>query len=113
MTLWNGYKLYPDVRDILRKLKNKGDKIFIASFNMFAPQILRILDIEKYFMGGSYGRGFTKYDMIVEIQEYLNDYDTQVRFYDDLEENILEVRKKALDNIRAIYVENGLKKEMI
>lgn len=109
-TLWDGKKLYPDVDKILKKLKEEGHYIYIASYNLYAPKILKKLKIVKYFDGGPHGIGATKYGMIKEIKEVLNNkkrcYDS-IEFYDDLHDNIYEVSTKD-STIRAVHIVDGL-----
>lgn len=109
-TLWDGKKLYPDVDKILKKLKDDGHYVYIASYNICAPKILKKLKIAKYFDGGSYGIGTTKYGMIKEIIKFMKDKKqnyNSIEFYDDLHDNIHEVSTKD-DSIRAVHIIDGL-----
>jgi len=109
-TLWNGLRLYPDVKRILSSLRKANCYIYIASFNLFADKILTLLDIHKYFHGGSYGRNVSKLGMINQIKNYHNSvYNIQnnqveIYFFDDLPSNIVEVRRdKSIIPVHILY----------
>ncbi len=112
-TLHHNYQLYPNIKSILTALRRNGHKIFIASFNTGAPNVLKQLGINHLFHGGSYGRGKTKFNMIEEIKQYLaykgdtNYY--AIEFFDDLISNITEVKLKGKNQIRAVHTPNGLR----
>ena len=106
-TLWDREKLYPDVYDIIRKLRSDGHKIFIASYNMEAPRVLEYFGIHKFFHGGAYQRGRSKFDMICEIMKYTGQINN-IEFFDDRPENIEEVSKKSNGLVKAVLVNGGL-----
>lgn len=108
-TLWDGRDLYPDVLSILTNIRKNGHYVYIASFNPYAPQILRRLRIAHLFHGGAYGTSATKYAMIRQIMDH-SAQENNVEFYDDLLLNIIEVNaRRGNQDIRAVHIINGLK----
>ncbi len=111
-TLWDGLQAYPDSKSILENLRTTGHYVYLASFNPFAPKILDMLDLQKFFHGGVYGTGQTKAQMIRGI---LHTHTTnglliprRVFFFDDHPDNILEVNNQPTQYVRAIHTPNGI-----
>ena len=105
--------LFPDVKDILYTLKKQGHRLYIASFNKRAPDLLKQLEIWSLFNGGSFGIGTSKFGMIKEIirrESALGNLQqiTNIEFYDDKLPNVLEVLLKGNRQIRSVHVTNGL-----
>ena len=111
-------KLYPDVKNILTKLRSGGHLIFLASFNKRAPEVLKKQKIDHLFHGGAYGFNNSKHRMIEQIVQHLRNnkglFDIgKIEFYDDKLDNISEVTIKSRGKIKAIHVPNGLSWEHI
>lgn len=109
-TLWDGKKLYPDVRNILHYLRANGHLVFIATFNSKGPNILRSLGIDHLFHGGVYGPQMSKCDMLQAIKKFSKKYQIKekwINFYDDLPANVLEVRLRD-PSVNVVHIKNGL-----
>lgn len=107
-TLWDGYQLYPNVLDILQELHIQGHLMYIASFNLDVPSVLKRLNITNLFHGGAYGQDRSKYKMIREIVSKVleNHRPVAVEFYDDLMSNVVDVHQKSNGNVRSVHVGN-------
>ncbi len=108
-TLWNGKKLFNDVKYILTTLKTYGIKLYIASYNLNAPDCCKYLSIYHYFDGILYGRNSNKLDMINMIREDNADIEeNNIIFFDDNIDNIDIVKNNS--NIMTCLVDsNGLR----
>ena len=112
-TLWDGETLYDDAKDILKTIRAQGHFIYIATFNTRGPDVLRQLGILEYFHGGSFGRGVSKYQMVMECLDHVQTYHgynpLEVEFYDDQMDNIADVHKRTGARVRSVFIRNGLR----
>lgn len=115
-TLWNwsNKTIYPDVVEILSKLKKAGNYVYLASFNPVAPVILHSLQIYNFFDGVRYGRLMTKAEMIRDIVYELifnkNIVPNRVYFFDDMPDNIYEVQAMNTHYVHAVHTPQGVHK---
>ncbi len=108
--LW--IRLYPDVIEILEKLKSENKKIVAASRTfepIWANNLIQLLDIDKYFdLKEIYPS--SKIRHFKRIQEQFNLPYSKMVFFDDEYRNIDEVGQ--LD-VKAVLVRNGINFEMV
>ncbi len=123
-TLWDGKKLYPGIESSLKNIYNRGHHIYICSFNDLAHIVLKKLNIDKYFTGGSYGRSdfiykIPKNIMINQIIDYHKNKKKlnvkKIMFFDDDRDNIDLTNNTTINNvlIESYHVKNGNTSELI
>ena len=105
-------RLYPDVIEILEKLKSENKKIVAASRTFepgWANDLLNLLDIDKYVdLKEIYPS--SKIEHFKQIQQHFNIPYSKMVFYDDEYRNIEEVGQLG---VKAVYVRNGVTKKMV
>jgi FMN phosphatase YigB (HAD superfamily) len=102
-TLWDGRKLYSDVRNILETLRKGGISMYVASFHTDAANVCKELGIGSFFKKIHYGIEKNKLEMIREILIDIPEAkESDVAFFDDNYENIKLVKKET--DIRCIHV---------
>ena len=69
-TIWDGKKIYPNIIPLLESLKTSAS-LYVASFNLVAPDVCRKLNIHDYFTDILYDRSLTKKQMMIEIMNRL------------------------------------------
>ncbi len=107
-TLWNCQELYEQTQSILANLSSKGIRLYVASFHLDAERQCESLGINKYFSSILYGRDVPKSQMIRRVMDDAKVSPSDVVFFDDSFDNVLEVQSK--HQIRAIQVDrtNGI-----
>lgn len=106
-TLWDGEKLFNDVKYILDTLKNNGVKLFIASYNLEAPLCCSCLTILDYFDEIIYDRRLKKSEMVKKILDKFTDInESEVVFFDDNIHNIHDVKVNTA--VSACHVTGGI-----
>lgn len=105
-------RLYPDVVEILEKLKRANKKIVAAS-RTFEPEwandLLKLLDIDKYFdLKEIYPSSKIKH--FKRIQEHFQIPYSKMAFFDDEYRNIEEVGNLG---VQAVFVRNGVNMDMV
>jgi magnesium-dependent phosphatase 1 len=108
--LW--IRLYPDVKDILERLKSEG-KIIVAASRTFEPDwandLLKLLDINKYFdLKEIYPSNKIKH--FKRIQNHFQLPFSKMIFFDDEYRNIEEVGQLG---VKAVFVRNGINLKMV
>lgn len=108
----NWIRLYPDVIEILEKLKSENKKIVAASRTFepsWANELLHLLNIDNYFdLKEIYPSSKIKH--FKRIQEYFQLPYSKMIFFDDEYRNIEEVGDLG---VKAVYVKNGINNEMV
>ena len=105
-------RLYPDVVEILEKLKSEN-KLIVAASRTFEPtwanELLKLLDIDKYFdLKEIYPS--SKIRHFKRIQKHFQIPYSKMVFFDDEYRNIEEVGNLG---VQAVYVPNGVNLEMV
>jgi magnesium-dependent phosphatase 1 len=105
-------RLYPDVVEILERLKSENKKIVAASRTYepgWANELLQLLDIDKYFdLKEIYPSTKTRHFKLIQ-EHYQIPYSKMV-FFDDEYRNIDDVGNLG---VQAVYVRNGINLEMV
>ena len=102
-TLWDGTQLYAETVQILTNLASHGIHMYVASFHTSAQEQCKMLGIDHFFTGILYGRDRPKSEMIRDIiAHHQNVLPSDIVFFDDTFENLLEV--KMAHNIKTIHV---------
>jgi len=103
----NWIRLYPDVIQILKLLKNNNKYIAAASRTFepaWAQDLLHLLDIDKYFdLKEIYPA--SKIQHFKRIKNHFNIPYSEMVFFDDEYRNIEEVRSLGVESI---FVKNGV-----
>jgi len=107
LTLWNGHTLYENTVDILKKLKENNIDLYIASYHLQAKRCCDVLGIADYFSGIHFGRDRNKAAIVEDIlSNYTNYHLSQIAFFDDNFNNILDVKNK--HKIKTVHVVGGI-----
>ena len=105
-------RLYPDVIEILEKLKSKNKKIVAASRTFepsWANDLIRLFDIDRFFdFKEIYPSG--KVHHFKNIQNHFKVPYSEMVFFDDEFRNIDEVGKLG---VQTVFVKNGVNLDMV
>ena len=105
-------RLYPDVIDIFKKLK-ENDKKIVAASRTFEPtwanDLIRLFDIDRFFdLKEIYPSG--KVHHFRNIQNHFRVPFSEMVFFDDKHRNIEEVGQLG---VATVFVENGINMNMV
>lgn len=105
-------RLYPEVISILEKLHKRQVQLAVAS-RTYAPEwaaeLMHLFDIDKFFTHFEVYPG-SKLNHFKSLQQKTKIHFEDMVFFDDEYRNIDEVGQLG---VHAIYVENGMKSELI